>query len=126
MPLHVYTLLIPHSNAVLFYRFHKPPIGVTLLSSMKYLMCMHALPGQRDQAAPPTMNFKDATGAYFNTVHANDFEFFNELNQGVYVAGVKIGGRGIETHKQDACGSEGSLLGICVLARIADTWLRIH
>ena len=126
MPLHVNTLLMPHSNAVLFRRFPKPPVGVTLLSSMNDLMYMHALPGQRDKVAPPTMNFKDATGAYFNTVHANDFEFFNELNQGVYVAGVKIGGRGIETHNQDACRGEGSLLGICVLARIAVTWLQIH
>jgi hypothetical protein len=29
---------------------------------------------------PPSMNWQDASGKYFNTIHANNFEFYNELN----------------------------------------------
>ncbi|WP_197282271.1 DUF1254 domain-containing protein [Dethiosulfatarculus sandiegensis] len=31
-------------------------------------------------AKPPVMVFKDATGLYHNTIHANDFHFFEQIN----------------------------------------------
>ena len=35
----------------------------------------------KDKAAPPEMEFISFSGTYFNTIHANDFEYYEELNR---------------------------------------------